>query len=94
MSEPVRPPWEEIAQTVCGYVGCSCLSILKTMDEVLLHWEAGHFDVYIDDEPTIEELKHKLKIAVEQFEAIKGTNTWECAYLHACYALEQIKKGE
>jgi len=92
MSKPTRPPWKEFVNAcIPGYVACTCLSILKTIDEIRLHWEAGHFDIY-PPEPTIEELEDKLKIAIEQFEAIQKVNTLEGAYFHAGYALEQIKE--
>jgi hypothetical protein len=90
MNKPTRPPLDEFAKNIDGYVACTCLSILKTWDEIQLHWEAGHFDVY-PPVPTVEELENKLKIAIEQFEAIQKVNTLEGAYFHASYALEQIK---
>lgn len=80
MNKVTRPSWEEITKNINGYIACSCMSILKSIEEVRTHWEAGHFDIWEEPEITgayVTELEEKLEKAKEALRSIRHQLAWD-----------------
>jgi len=66
-----RPEWDDIIKELSGsYIACNCGHTLTNVEQLLDHWQSGHFDYVKPDKLTIEVQKlndrlHKLEQEVK-----------------------------
>lgn len=74
MTKLIRPKWSIFAD-IQGYLVCPCGNILKTMDEIRFHWQAGHFDYpsnRIEDEYELVDFPWGNPLSLKEYKVSHG----------------------